>query len=119
FSGVGHYAQERLGISRTQAEDRARLARDLKDRPLLRAALEEGRFGWVAASLIVRALPTSQANEEAECAWIDRAEESTIKRLRDELRVVNRDRVLEGCGEPMTPISDAKWHASRVRRLGD
>ena len=92
---------------------------DLKDRPLLRAALEEGRFGWVAASLIVRALPRFQANEEAETAWVDHAEETTIKRLRDELRIVNRDRLLEGRGEPMTPISDAKWHASRARRLGD
>src|SRR6185369_16690539 len=104
------YAQERLGISRTQAEDRARLARDLKDRPLLRAALEDGRFGWVAASLIVRALPRFQANEEAETAWVDHAEETTIKRLRDELRIVNRDRLVQRHGEPMTPISDAKWH---------
>lgn len=118
FSGVGHYAEERLGISRTQAEDRARLARDLRERPLLRSALEEGRFGWEAASLIVKALPLKLATEEMETAWIDRASESTIKRLREELRTVDLNRALHGAKAPSAPIDDATWRASRARDPG-
>ncbi len=66
FAGVGHYAEERLGISRTQAQDRARLARDLRGRPSLQEALDEGRLGPEAAMLVVRALRPSRAGEEIE-----------------------------------------------------
>lgn len=127
FSGVGHYAEERLGVSRSQGQSRARMARLLRDRPSLRAALEEGRFGWEAASLVVRAVPRpwlrrdSDPSEDApdpETAWIDRATECTVKRLRDELRVVDCERGLRPGIAEVFPLDDRVWHESRSRRPG-
>ena len=41
FAGVGHYAEERLGLSRTYAGDRARVARSLRRFPRLRSTARE------------------------------------------------------------------------------
>ncbi len=41
-SGLGDYAREELGIEGSTAQKMARLARELRSRPLLRAAVQEG-----------------------------------------------------------------------------
>lgn len=90
FAGVGHYAEERLGISRTSAEDRVRAARSLRQLPLLRAAHEGGRIGFEAVILILRILGRGPVDAALEAAWVARAEAATVKRLRDEARAIGR-----------------------------
>jgi hypothetical protein len=90
FAGVGHYAEERLGISRTSAEDRVRAARALQRFPLLRAAFEAGRVGFEATILIRRILGRGPVDAGLEDAWVARAEAATVKRLRDEARAIGR-----------------------------
>ena len=90
FAGVGHYAEERLGISRTSAEDRVRAARALQRFPLLRAAFEAGRVGFEATILILRILGRGPVDAGLESAWVARAEAATVKRLRDEARAIGR-----------------------------
>jgi len=54
-SGIGDYARERLGIAARTAQAMARLARGLRDRPLLREAVRRGEVstrkgvhrGWI------------------------------------------------------------------------
>jgi hypothetical protein len=92
FAGVGHYAEQRLGLSRTSAEDRARAARALRRFPLLRAAYEEGRLGLELTLLVLRILGDGPADHSTEAAWLARAEEATVKRLRDEARALARRR---------------------------
>jgi hypothetical protein len=95
FGGAGHYAEERLGLSRTFAEDRARVARSLRRFPLLRAAYEEGRVGLEATLTVLRILGDGPVDRATEAAWLGRAEEATVKRLRDEARALGRRRFLD------------------------
>ncbi len=137
FAGVGHYGEERLRISRTVAEDRARAARALRSRPRLRAAYESGRLGLEAVLIITRILGSAPFAEEVEEAWVDRGIESTVKRLRDEARALGcRGSCLRGCRDPRAgigsaddphvagsrdlhrPLEDVEWQASLSRPPG-
>ncbi len=137
FAGVGHYGEERLGLSRTTAEDRARLARDLRAHPRLREAYTAGHIGREAAALVARLLRDAPADParaaDREAAWVARATETTLKRMRDEARALGRYRVLDryrALGAPRpdvpqssarrsahAPLDDDSWHAS-LRREG-
>ena len=138
FGGAGHYAEERLGLSRTFAEDRARVARSLRRFPLLRAAYEEGRVGLEATLTVLRVLGDDPIDGATESAWVERAEEATVKRLRDEARALGRRGLLDRpalspapqsasrpapphpslSALPPRPLDDAEWHASLRREPG-
>ena len=122
FAGVGHYAEERLGVSRTSAEDRVRAVRSLRQFPHLRAACEAGRIGFEATLLILRILGRGPVPSDLELAWVARAEEATVKRLRDEARALARTRSERAAGLAETvhpsPLDDAAWHASLRRDPG-
>ncbi len=128
FAGLGHYAEQRLGMSRTTARDRARAARVLRNMEQVRQAHEAGAIGLEATLRIVRLLRRTEATDDAQRAWIARAREATIKRLRDEMRELNRQRDGAGSVTP-APLDDAAWQASirrepgmsreRIRRLGE
>jgi len=135
FAGVGHYGEERLGLSRTTAEDRARLARDLRQYPRLREAYAAGLLGRETAALVARLLRDAPSDPAREAAWVQRAAASTVKRMRDEARALGRYRVLgrpAGGGEAAAPadpaapvhrgapapLDDASWHASLRREPG-
>jgi hypothetical protein len=125
FAGMGHYAEERLGVCRTSAENRAWLARGLARFPILRGAYESGRIGFEAALLLRRILGVGPIDRRIEEAWVARAEEATLKRLKDEARAIDRD---TAAGEERRPLDDATWSDSirrapgrtveRVRSLG-
>jgi len=130
FRGAGHYAEQRLGLARRTLQNRAMLSRALRRFPRLREAYERGDVGLEAALLVVRMLRSAPVVDRAsEEAWVERARECTIKRLRDERRAHARDRfvgpVVPGA---RPPLSDEVWHASlrlepgmqrrRVFRLG-
>jgi hypothetical protein len=119
FAGVRHYAEERLGLGRTSAESRMRVARSLRRFPRLREAYEEGRVGLEAAVLVVRILGRFPWTDAVERSWVARAEEATVKRLRDEARALGRRRFERAESSPPQPMSDAEWHASLGHRPGD
>jgi len=143
FADAGHYAEERLGLSRTVALDRARLARALRCRPALRAAVAEGRIGCEAALLVLRALGPEPGDTAAEEAWVASAAALSIKRLRDEVRAARAegDATQAGARSPVAavssaaaissagaapatgrrsayPLDDETWHASLRREPG-
>jgi len=119
FAGVGHYGEERLGLSRGAAEDRARLARAFRRFRHLRRAHEEGRVGRESAQLVARVLGPGPVDEEIERAWVRRAWIYSVKRLRDD---VNRRRGRDWPAEPSSraklPPDDAELHASLRRGPG-
>jgi hypothetical protein len=95
FAGIGHYAEERLGLSRTAAEERARATRVLHSLPRLRELYESDRLGLDATLTVARILNqvrTCNHGESAapEEAWTIRASETTVKRLRDEANLLRR-----------------------------
>jgi len=135
FAGVGHYAEERLGLSRTAAQSRARAAHLLGRFPRVREAYEAGTLGLEAALVVGRILSAPTAGgTPAERAWVRHASEITVKRLRDEARAIARSgairptRTVQPAGAQSTelhaslaapsPLSDASWHASLSRAPG-
>jgi hypothetical protein len=76
FSGIGDYARDRLGLSARTAQAMARLARELRNRPLLRNAV---RLGEVSARKAQTILPVARG--DAEAAWVARARTDTVRAL--------------------------------------
>lgn len=83
FSCLGDYARERMGISASTAEKMARLARALRERPLLRDAL---RAGLVTARKAEAILPVAHGDDEA--PWVERARMETVRGLAAEVKAV-------------------------------
>jgi len=122
FADAGHYAEQRLGLSRTAAEDRARLARALRGLPVLREAYEKRKIGFEAACLVRRILGRGSVDQLAQQAWVARAQEATVKRLRDEIKLL--ERLGEACATERTSggsIHDGKRvsHANEPGSIND
>ncbi len=120
YRGLGDYAERRLGLAATTLEDRVRAARALARRPALREAYDTGTLPFESALLVLRATGargTTVADDDAERAWLARAREATVKRLRDEVRVV-RGRAARDASAPARPLTDAAWCASLRREPG-
>ena len=123
FTGVEHYAEQRLGMSRTSARERVMVERGLRKLPIVREAYEEGIITKQAAVRVIRTLSRTQVDEATEHAWVERAHRSTIKRLDDEVRLIRRAR--KGAADPdggsrrqVAPLDDATWHDSLRREPG-
>jgi hypothetical protein len=119
FAGLGHYAEQRLGLGRTAVEGRVRLARAVRRCPGLKQAYEQGRVGPEAALLVVRILGASGPDSGTERAWVERAEEATVKRLRDELRALELEQASGAGPRELRPLPDAAWHGSLMQRPGE
>ncbi len=119
FCDLRHYAEERLGLSRSSAEDAALLARELARLPRLRAAFEANRVTPAAALCVVRVLAPGRraVPPELERYWAEHAESTTVKRLDDE-RLLLRERCLLQAADPIAPVPDAEWSASLARAPG-
>jgi hypothetical protein len=113
FASMGHYVEQRLGISRKTAADRVRLFRVMQRAPLLREAYEQGRIGSEAALLVARVMGRGPMAQQLEKEWVERAEQSTLKRLRDEVRAVRAN------GTARKPLTDEEWGASQRLAPGD
>jgi len=77
YSCIGDYAREVLGIAPSTAQKMTRLARKLRDRPLLRAAVRAGEVTVREAEAVLPA-----AHGEAEAAWVERARRETVRALK-------------------------------------
>jgi hypothetical protein len=75
-SGIGDYARERLGIGASTAKTMARLARELRERPLLGEAVRRGEVSARKAQVV---LPVARGEDEA--AWVARARSETVRAL--------------------------------------
>jgi hypothetical protein len=75
FASVGDYARERIGTNASTAQKTQRLARALRSRPLLRAAVRAGEVS-IAAEAVV-----SVAQGDAEASWVARARRETVRAL--------------------------------------
>lgn len=100
YSNLGDYAREVLGISERTAQAMARLSRELRRRPLLRAAFAAGEVKRRNAETV---LPIAVGGAEA--LWVERARTGTVRQL--EAAVRRRSADDEG--------SDEEWTRLRVR----
>jgi hypothetical protein len=81
YSNVGDYAREELGLNASTAAKKARLARKLRDRPLVREALRRGEITPRKAEIIV---PVAVGDKQM--LWILRAKAETVRGLRKAVR---------------------------------
>ncbi len=81
FSTVRDYARERLGIGGTAAQGLIRLARELRDRPLLAGAVRSGEITVRQAQTV---LAVARGDEEG--AWVERARTCTVRQLEKAVR---------------------------------
>ena len=77
YSNIGDYAREELGMSASTAAKKARLARALRDRPLVREAVRRGELTSRKAEIIV---PVAVGDDQAR--WILRGKSETVRSLR-------------------------------------
>ena len=87
YSNIGDYAREELGINASTAEKKARLARRLRDRPLVREAFRRGEITPRKAEIIMRV-----AVGEQQTHWVLRAKTDPVRALR---KAVNAGRDAE------------------------
>ncbi len=85
YSGIGDYARERLGIAGRTAQAMARLARELRERPLLREAV---RRGEVSARKAQAVLPLARGQDEEQ--WVARAQTETVRTLEAAVHAAGR-----------------------------
>jgi hypothetical protein len=102
YSGIGDYARERLGIAPRTAQSMARLARELRVRPLLRDAVRRGELSARKAQAV---LPLARGDAEAE--WSTRARTETVRALEAAAREAS-------AVETEPPESDDDWERIAV-----
>ena len=79
YASQAQYAQERVGMSLASLQSKQFVARRAARLPLIREALVTGRIGFEAARQVARV-----ATGETVEAWVDRAQQRTVKHLREE-----------------------------------
>ncbi len=86
FSKLKDYAREILDIQERTAQSMAHLSRELRSRPLLRAAVRAGEVRPRSAQTV---LPVAVGDAEAE--WVERAKVETVRALEKAVRAVRPD----------------------------
>jgi hypothetical protein len=76
YSGIGDYARENLSLAPRTALELAKLARELRERPLLREAVRSGEVSFKKAEAV---LP--MAKGDAEAFWVAKARRDTVRAL--------------------------------------
>ena len=121
FASAGHYARERLGVAQRTAETRIAGETAMRRRPVVYAAYRAGTIGLEAGLLLSRVLESS-ASASLQQRWVDRARQTTVKRLRDEIHLaLLRSDLPDGnlaAPEPQRPATDGEWLASLDRPPG-
>lgn len=101
FSNLRDYARERLDLEERKAQAAAQLSRELRSRPLLRAAVRAGEIRPRAAQLVLVV-----ARGEAEAGWVERARLETVRALAKAVREAR---------EGTAGGDDEEWTRFRVR----
>ncbi len=108
YASFEQYVRERLGLSPSALKARLTLARRVGATPELGVALETGRIGFEAASLVAR---VARGPELA--AWIARAETRTVKHLREEVDAATMMGRISGKHAVMGPPDEDTMEALR------
>ncbi len=99
FSSLGDYAKGSLDMQVRTAQAMARLSRELRTRPVLRAAVRAGEVSIRKAQTV---LPVAVGDAEAQ--WVERARKETVRALEKAVRA-----------ELASGEGDEEWMRFRVR----
>jgi 5-methylcytosine-specific restriction endonuclease McrA len=81
YSSIYAYASKELGFSTSKTGDFLRLARALKELPVLKREMEAGRIGYTKAREIISVAPP-----ETEKTWVEKARKDSRKKLSEDVR---------------------------------
>jgi hypothetical protein len=98
FASEAQYARERVGVSLSSLKAKRILAARAGRVPELATALSSGRVGYEAAYLLSRVVTPKTAGE-----WIRRAEQRTVKHLREEVEAAEL-LIRMGLGRDQRPL---------------
>ncbi|UCE02193.1 MAG: HNH endonuclease [Candidatus Latescibacterota bacterium] len=93
YRGLEDYAEERLAWRSSVARRRVDVARSLRRLPIVRRAFESGRIGLERTHWIVQQSRNVQLTPQKQQEWIGHVAPTTVKRLRDEQRILKRQRL--------------------------
>ena len=96
YTNLGDYVREELSLAPRTAKEWAKLARDLRTRPILRAAVRAGEVDLKKAIAIVEV-----AVGDSEAEWVERAKRDTVRGLRAAAR---------GDPAPADDEEEKRWH---------
>ncbi|HVR18334.1 MAG TPA: HNH endonuclease, partial [Polyangiaceae bacterium] len=117
FATELQYVRERLGVSLSSLKAKRILASRAARVPELATALSNGRIGYEAAYLLSRVVTPATAEE-----WIRRAEQRTVKHLREEVEAADL-LIRMGDGRDQLPLDeqslDVLFELERVIVSGD
>ncbi len=91
YAGLAAYAEARLDLGGSTARTRVELARALQRLPAVRRAYLDGLLGVERVRWLVGVLREGRVEASEHGRWIEHARSTTLKRLRDEARLLRRD----------------------------
>ena len=100
FASEAQYARERVGVSLSSLKSKRILAARAARVPELASALVSGRVGYGAAYLLSRVVTPATVEE-----WIRRAEQRTVKHLREEVEAAEL-LIRTGQGREQGPLDE-------------
>jgi hypothetical protein len=100
FASEAQYARERLGVSLSSLKSKRILAARAGRVPELASALASGRVGYEAAYLLSRVVTPATVTQ-----WIRRAEQRTVKHLREEVEAAEL-LIRMGQGRDQSPLDE-------------
>jgi hypothetical protein len=117
FRSLGHYAEQRLGMCRRTAERYAGIDRALRKLPLVLAAYRLRTIGLHSAWLL-HGILAGTADPKLERAWVARARDVGVDRLREDIRWVQlrRHRLLE---DDLAASSESSTESSATEEQPD
>jgi len=102
YGSVDAYASERLGMAPSRAKALLAIERACELSPALRAAWREGRLSWSQAQELLPLVRLGHA-ERWMGAWVARAQEVTVRRLRDDVEAAVASDRLDPAALPALP----------------
>ncbi len=115
FANLGHYAKERLGMSRRALEQRVWLERRMEELPQLRHALAQGEVTYEKARLLAGVADFDSVN-----AWIRRTEGMTCAELERAVRATEDAQVCaRGKFEVRMPVRVAQLLEAALRVVAE
>jgi hypothetical protein len=114
YACSSEYVRERLGMAERTARELIRVANAVQSRsPLLASAYADGKLSWLRALTLLPVVRTCNA-----AAWVERANEVTLRRLADEVDwVMGRVDLVPANAAAMPPPRDEKLIHEDERQL--
>ncbi len=108
YCSMNRYAKVALGFSDTKIGDFMKLSRDLKELPILKGALSEGKIGYTVGRTL-----TGIVDASTEKKWVDMALENPRRVVEEEIKRAKREAKEKASGQQsLLPVPKKKTPAA-------